>query len=54
MADIKMIKYHSLPMPQARALVQQAADNLAAGIRPRESDGRATLCTSAAAASRAR
>ncbi len=30
MADIKMIKYHSLPMPQARALVQKAADNLAA------------------------
>ena len=29
MADIKMIKYHSLPMPQARALVQQAADDLA-------------------------
>jgi putative polyhydroxyalkanoate system protein len=29
MADIKMIKYHSLPMPQARALVQRAADNLA-------------------------
>jgi putative polyhydroxyalkanoate system protein len=29
MADIKMIKYHSLPMPQARALVQKAADDLA-------------------------
>ncbi len=30
MADIKMIKYHQLPMPQARALVQKAADDLAA------------------------
>jgi len=29
MADIKMIKYHQLPMPQARALVQKAADDLA-------------------------
>jgi putative polyhydroxyalkanoate system protein len=29
MSDIKMIKYHSLPMPQARALVQKAADDLA-------------------------
>jgi len=29
MADIKMIKYHSLPMPEARALVQKAADDLA-------------------------
>jgi len=29
MADIKMIKYHYLPMPQARALVQKAADDLA-------------------------
>lgn len=29
MADIKMIKYHSLPMAQARALVQKAADDLA-------------------------
>lgn len=29
MADIRMIKYHSLPMAQARALVQQAADDLA-------------------------
>ncbi len=29
MADIKMIKYHSLPMAQARTLVQQAADDLA-------------------------
>ena len=29
MADIRMIKYHSLPMPAARALVQQAADDLA-------------------------
>ena len=30
MDDIKMIKYHQLPMPQARALVQKAADDLAA------------------------
>jgi putative polyhydroxyalkanoate system protein len=29
MADIKMIKYHSLPMAQARTLVQKAADDLA-------------------------
>ncbi len=29
MADIRMIKYHSLPMAQARALVQQAADDMA-------------------------
>lgn len=29
MADIKMIKYHRLPMAQARALVQKAADDLA-------------------------
>jgi putative polyhydroxyalkanoate system protein len=29
MADIKMIKYHQLPLPQARALVQKAADSLA-------------------------
>lgn len=29
MADIKMIKYHQLPMVQARALVQKAADDLA-------------------------
>jgi putative polyhydroxyalkanoate system protein len=29
MADIRMIKYHSLPMAQARALVQRAADDLA-------------------------
>jgi len=29
MSDIKMIKYHSLPIARARALVQQAADNLA-------------------------
>lgn len=29
MADIKMIKYHSLPMAQARELVQKAADDLA-------------------------
>jgi putative polyhydroxyalkanoate system protein len=29
MADIKMIKYHQLPMPEARALVQKAADDLA-------------------------
>jgi putative polyhydroxyalkanoate system protein len=28
MADIKMIKYHRLPMPKARALVQKAADDL--------------------------
>jgi putative polyhydroxyalkanoate system protein len=30
MPDIRMIKYHSLPMTQARALVQRAADDLAA------------------------
>lgn len=30
MADIRMIKYHSLPMAEARALVQQAADDMAA------------------------
>jgi len=29
MADIKMIKYHSLPMAQARELVQKAADDMA-------------------------
>lgn len=29
MPDIRMIKYHSLPIARARALVQQAADNLA-------------------------
>jgi putative polyhydroxyalkanoate system protein len=29
MADIRMIKYHSLPMTQARALVQKAADDMA-------------------------
>lgn len=29
MADIRMIKYHSLPMAQARTLVQKAADDLA-------------------------
>ena len=29
MPDIRMIKYHSLPIAQARALVQKAADNLA-------------------------
>lgn len=29
MPDIKMIKYHSLPLAQARALVQKAADDLA-------------------------
>jgi putative polyhydroxyalkanoate system protein len=29
MPDIRMIKYHSLPMAKARALVQQAADDLA-------------------------
>ncbi|HUL67067.1 MAG TPA: polyhydroxyalkanoic acid system family protein [Burkholderiaceae bacterium] len=30
MPDIKMIKYHSLPLAQARALVQKTADDLAA------------------------
>jgi putative polyhydroxyalkanoate system protein len=30
MPDIRMIKYHSLPLAEARALVQQAADDLAA------------------------
>ncbi|HQR69502.1 MAG TPA: polyhydroxyalkanoic acid system family protein [Burkholderiaceae bacterium] len=30
MPDIRMIKYHTLPMAKARALVQKAADNLAA------------------------
>jgi putative polyhydroxyalkanoate system protein len=30
MPDIRMIKYHSLPMADARALVQKAADDLAA------------------------
>jgi putative polyhydroxyalkanoate system protein len=30
MADIKMIKYHSLPMAKARDLVQKAADDLGA------------------------
>ena len=29
MADIRMIKYHSLPMAQARTLVEKAADVLA-------------------------
>jgi len=29
MSDIKMIKFHSLPMAKARALVQKAADDLA-------------------------
>jgi putative polyhydroxyalkanoate system protein len=29
MSDIKMIKFHSLPIAKARALVQKAADNLA-------------------------
>lgn len=29
MADIKMIKYHQLPMAAARSLVQKAADDLA-------------------------
>jgi putative polyhydroxyalkanoate system protein len=29
MADIRMIKYHQLPLAQARALVQKAADSLA-------------------------
>lgn len=29
MADIRMIKYHQLPVAQARALVQKAADDLA-------------------------
>jgi len=29
MADIRMIKYHSLPMTTARELVQKAADDLA-------------------------
>jgi putative polyhydroxyalkanoate system protein len=29
MSDIKMIKFHSLPLAKARALVQKAADNLA-------------------------
>jgi putative polyhydroxyalkanoate system protein len=28
MADIKMIKYHELPMVKAKALVQKAADDL--------------------------
>jgi len=30
MPDIRMIKYHSLSLAKARALVQQTADNLAA------------------------
>jgi putative polyhydroxyalkanoate system protein len=30
MPDIRMIKYHSLSLAKARALVQEAADNLAA------------------------
>jgi putative polyhydroxyalkanoate system protein len=30
MPDIRMIKYHSLPMAKARELVQKAADDLAA------------------------
>jgi putative polyhydroxyalkanoate system protein len=29
MSDIKMIKFHSLPMAKARALVQKAANDLA-------------------------
>jgi putative polyhydroxyalkanoate system protein len=29
MPDIRMIKYHALPMAKARELVQKAADNLA-------------------------
>ena len=29
MSDIKMIKYHQLPLAQAKQLVQQAADDLA-------------------------
>lgn len=29
MSDIKMIKYHKLPLAQAKQLVQQAADDLA-------------------------
>jgi putative polyhydroxyalkanoate system protein len=29
MSDIKMIKFHSLPMAKARALVQKAAEDLA-------------------------
>ena len=28
MADIKMIKYHALPLPEAKQLVQKAADDL--------------------------
>ena len=28
MADIKMIKYHALPLPKAKQLVQKAADDL--------------------------
>ena len=28
MADIKMIKYHALPLARAKELVQKAADNL--------------------------
>jgi putative polyhydroxyalkanoate system protein len=30
MADIKMIKYHALPLARAKELVQQAADDLGA------------------------
>jgi putative polyhydroxyalkanoate system protein len=30
MADIKMIKYHTLPLAQAKQLVQKAADDLGA------------------------
>jgi putative polyhydroxyalkanoate system protein len=30
MSDIKMIKYHSLPLNKAKALVQKAADDLGA------------------------
>lgn len=30
MADIKMIKFHDLPIAQAKALVQKAADDLGA------------------------
>ncbi len=30
MADIKMIKFHHLPIPRAKQLVQKAADSLAA------------------------
>jgi putative polyhydroxyalkanoate system protein len=30
MADIRMIKYHALPLPKAKELVQRAADDLGA------------------------